>query len=201
MGLVTKDVRATMLAAIAGGVVAATLSCASTPQAPPGMTVVASSGTTSTPGSMLVAYPKTACTGTDSAVFLDEKGAFIGAVAPGTATYVAFPAGATKLWMVSSRDVVANPGAWFRRHEVRAPGDRVEQGILVEVARRDAKNCFRTAKPHPERVTYDVATQAALPLVWLDVRGDEDGEHWLAEHHARVTELLGQPPADPAGGE
>src|SRR4051794_1048126 len=43
----------------------------------PGMIAVTSSGTSSGPGSMLVAFPVSACTGTSSAVFLDEKGGFV----------------------------------------------------------------------------------------------------------------------------
>ena len=172
--------------------------CSSTPNAP-GMVVVASSGTSSSPGSMLVAFPKSACTGTDSAVFIDEKGGFIGAVAPGTATYVAFPPGASRLFVVSSRDVTAARGTWFRRHVVRAPGERVDHGIVVEVPRIDTKNCYRHAVPKPEIVTYQEARHASLELMWLDVRADE-GATWLTEHSARVTELLGLPPAaDPPG--
>lgn len=191
MGLAKDLAVACSLAALAMGA----SSCASAPNAP-GMAIVASSSTTSGPGLMLVAFPKTACTGTDSAVFIDDKGAFVASVAPGTATYLSFPDEVTRLYVVSSRDVLAPKGAWFRRHEIAAPGGRVDHGILVEVARVDAKNCYRTATPNPEIVTYEVATRAALPLVWLDVAGDV-GTLWLDEHRARVTELLGQPPADP----
>ena len=166
--------------------------CASGPNAPPGMIVVESSGATSAPGSMLVAFPKSTCTGSDSAVFLDEKGAFVSAVAPGTATYVAFPPGAAKLFVVSSKDVVAPPGLHFRRSEIMAPGERVDRGIVVEVPRIDGKNCYRGAIPRPTVVSYQDATRAALPLAWLDIQPDE-GTHWLDEHRPRVTELLGTP--------
>lgn len=155
----------------------------------PGMAVVASSGGASGPGSMLVAFPSSACSGTDSAVFLDDKGAFVAAVAPGTATYVAFPEEATRLYVFSSRDVTAERGTWFRRHEVVRPPERVEQGILVDVARLDAKNCYRNAVPRLSVVTYEVATRATKDLKWLDVRAAE-GTRWLDEHRARVTELL-----------
>ena len=175
---------------------AASSSCASGPNAP-GMAVVASSGASSGPGSMLVAFPKTACTGTDTAVFMDDKGAFIGSVAPGTATYVAFPPEATRIFVVAGTDITANRGAWFRRHEIAAPGERVDHGIVVGVPRRDAKNCYGSAQPHPEVVTYEAATRAALKLTWLDVSSDE-GEKWLTEHRARVNELLGRVPPDPA---
>ena len=162
----------------------------------PGMAIVNSSGTSSGPGSMLVAFPTTACTGTASAVFLDDKGGFVGAVAPGTATYLAFPEEATHLYVVSSQDVTAAKGTWFRRHDVTRPPERVEVGLVVEVARVDAKNCYRNATPTPNLVTYDVATRATKDLKWLDVR-QEEGTAWLDEHRARVTELLDKTPPPP----
>jgi len=160
------------------------------------MVLVPYSGTSSGPGSMLVAFPTTACTGTASAVFLDEKGGFVGAVAPGTATYLAFPDEATRLFVVSSQDVNAAKGTWFRRHEVARPPERVEVGLVVEVARVDAKNCYRNATPTPTVVTYEVATRATKDLKWLDVR-QEAGTLWLEEHRPRVTELLGKTPPPP----
>jgi hypothetical protein len=162
----------------------------------PGMVLVPYSGTSSGPGSMLVAFPTTACTGTASAVFLDEKGAFVGAVAPGTATYLAFPEEATHLFVVSSPDVTAPKGTWFRRHEVKRPPERVEAGLVIEVPRVDAKNCYRNAMPAPTLVTYEVATRATKDLKWLDVR-QEEGTRWLDEHRPRVTELLGTVPPPP----
>jgi hypothetical protein len=180
---------------LAVGVVGA---CASAPSAP-GMAVVSSSSGASTPGSMLVAFPKTACTGTDSAVFLDEKGAFVASVAPGTATYLAFPQEAAHLFVVSSKDVNAEPGAWFRRHEITRPAQRADhgKGILVEVPRYDAKNCGgRNATPRPHVVPNERATQASADLTWLEIR-PEEGAQWVGQHKARVDELLGPPPADP----
>jgi hypothetical protein len=148
------------IAAIATGATGAT-GCAG-PTAP-GMAVVSSSGTSSGPGSMLVAFP-------DSA---------------------------TRLYVVSSRDVTAQPGTWFRRHEIARPPERVEKGIVIEVSRTDAKNCHRNATPAPELVTFETATRATKDLKWLDVRADE-GTRWLDEHRARVTQLLETPPATPA---
>ncbi len=191
MAQASKIVAASLLAAACAAATGALAGCAA-PTAP-GMAVVASSGSTSGPGSMLVAFPSNPCTGTDSAVFLDDKGSFVAAVAPGTATYVAFPDAATRLYVFSSRDVTAERGTWFRRHEVARPPERVEQGILVDVARVDAKNCYRNALPTPSVVSYEVATRATKDLKWLDVRAEE-GTRWLDEHRARVTELLDKPP-------
>jgi len=161
------------------------------------MAVVASSSTTSGPDAILVAFPASACTGNDSAVFIDQKGGFVGAVAPGTAAYLAFPDGG-RLFVVSSRDVNALPGAWFRRHEIAQPGGRVEHGIVLDVARIDAKNCYRNATPSPALVTFEAATHAAKTLTWLDVES-EAGAKWLDEHRPRVTELLGPTPPEPSG--
>lgn len=154
------------------------------------MTVVASSGTASSPGSMLVAFPITQCSGRDSAVFLDDKGAFVSAVAPGTATYLTFPEG-QRLFVVSNRDVLAPRGTAFKRHEIANPGSaRVERGIVVEVPRRDAKTCSENAAPVPEVVTYEIATRAAINLKWLDVNTTE-GPAWVDEHRPRVDEIVG----------
>ena len=166
------------------------------PPTAPGMAVVATSASASGPGSMLVAFPTTPCTGNDSAVFLDDKGAFVAAVAPGTATYVAFPEEATRLYVFSSHDINAEPRTWFSRRVVVRPPERVEQGLVVEVARRDAKNCYRFAPPNPLVVSYDDATRAAKDLRWLDVRPGE-GAQWVGEHRARVTELITQKPHPP----
>lgn len=170
--------------------------CSSAPRAP-GMAIVKSSATTSGPDAILVVFPVTACTGNDSAVFIDDKGGFVGAVAPGTAAYLIFPTDGGRLFVVSSKDVIARPGAWFRRHEIAAPGGRVEHGIVVDVARIDAKTCNPSAVPSPELVTFEAATQAAKTLTWLDVH-PEAGAQWLEEHRARVTELLGRTPPEPA---
>lgn len=165
----------------------------------PGMAVVASSSSASGPGSMLVAFPSNPCTGSDSAVFLDDKGGFVAAVAPGTATYVAFPEAATRLYVFSSRDLKAERGTTFHRQEVMRPPERVEQGILVDVAHLDAKTCDHNALPTPSVVSYEVATRATRELKWLDVRPAE-GARWLDEHRARVTELLENlPPPAPSG--
>ena len=40
---------------------------------------------------VLVAFPVSACTGSDSAVFIDERGHFIGSVSPGTAAVLPLP--------------------------------------------------------------------------------------------------------------
>lgn len=153
------------------------------------MTVVQSSGAASGPGSMLVAFPVASCAGKDSAVFLDEKGSFVGAVAPGTATYLAFPDD-KRVFVVSSRDVVAPRGTPFHRQEIAHPGSaRVERGIIVQVPQRDAKTCPDNAAPIPDVVTYELATRAAINLKWLDVDTAE-GPAWALEHRARIDELV-----------
>jgi hypothetical protein len=175
--------------------IVATSACSSGPHAP-GMSVVKSSATTSGPDAILVVFPATTCTGQDSAVFIDDKGGFVGAVAPGTAAYLIFPGDGKRLFVVSSKDVTARPGAWFRRTEIAAPGGRVEHGIVVDVARIDAKTCNAASVPSPELVTFEAATHAAKSLTWLDVES-EAGAKWLDEHRPRVTELLGPTPPEP----
>lgn len=157
------------------------------------MAIVRSSETTSGPGALLVAFPMTACAGKDSAVFLDDKGGFVAAVGPGTATYLAFPDEATRLFVVTTRDVAAKPGTTFRRHELPRPPERVEQGVVVGVAHHPKMVCDPGAALAPDVVTFEAATRATKDLKWLDAR-PEEGSLWLDEHRARVTELVGPPP-------
>ena len=162
------------------------------PAGPPGMVLVRSSGTTSGPGALLVAFPATECSGKDSAVFLDDKGGFVAAVAPGTATYLAFPDDATSLFVVTTRDVAAKPGTTFRRHELPRPPTRVEQGVVMRVA-ESKLGCDPSLTLAPDVVTFEAATRATKDLKWLDARPAE-GARWLDEHRARVTELMSAPP-------
>jgi len=186
--MVSAMARANEIFTAVACVAIASLAACGSPRAP-GMTLVVSSGSASSPGSMLVAFPAGQCTGRDSAVFLDEKGGFVSAVAPGNATYLTFP-DEKRLFVVSSRDVLAPRGTAFKRHEIANPGSaRVERGIVVEVPRRDAKTCLADAAPVPEVVTYELATRAALNLKWLDV-DTTAGPAWVDEHRARVDELV-----------
>ena len=71
--------------------------------------------------------------------------------------------------------------------------------VVVSVPRLDAKNCYRSATPIPEVVTFEAATQAAKNQKWLDVRAGE-GAQWLEQHRARVDELLDRAPPAPKPG-
>src|SRR5688572_8418728 len=56
---------------------------------------------------LLVAYPRTACSGSASGIVVDERGRFLGAIAPGTAALLNVPADATTLSLFSSVEVTA----------------------------------------------------------------------------------------------
>jgi hypothetical protein len=141
--------------------------------------------------SLLVAFPVTACTSSESAVFVDEEGRFIGSVAPGTAASLVVFARSKHLFVISSLDVTETPRTWFVRHEIPR---RSDQGVIVEVPRADGHNCAgKWSGPlvlRPRAATHDETVQAALGLTWLEVRADE-GNRWLDDHRERVDELVG----------
>jgi hypothetical protein len=146
------------------------------------------------PGTLFVAFPVTACSGAESAVFLDEEGRFIGAVAPGTAAYLPMRAESKRLFVVGSADVTAPPKTAFLRHEIPR---RSDQGVLVEVPGADAHNCSaKWSGPlelRPASATLEATAEKARGATWLAVRTAE-GDRWLDEHRARVDELLGRAP-------
>ncbi len=140
---------------------------------------------------LLVAFPVTACTGTESAVFIDERGRFVGAVSPGTAASLRVARGAQHLFVVGSADVTAPVRMSFLRHE--APR-RSDQGVIIRVPSADGHNCSgKWSGPltvRPEAATLAATTEIARGLTWLEVR-PTDGNGWLDENRARVDELVG----------
>lgn len=135
---------------------------------------------------MVVAFPKGACTGTANAIFLDDAGNFVSAIAPGTAANLVFPEGARRVFEVSNFDVEASPGTRFFRQHVALSS---EHGIVLDVPRRDGRNCANRGVPRPVVVTASEARTAAESLVWLEP-DPRAGAAWLAEHRVRVQELV-----------
>ena len=184
-----------------GSVLLVAPSCA--PLTPPGM--VASSGAAHVTGAppppdtdlaLLVAFPATPCTTTESAVFVDDEGRFLGAVAPGTAATLSIQPESKRLFVVGSFDVVAGPRTWFARYEVPR---RSDQGVIVEVVAADGHNCMGRwtgpLSPRPEAVTLALATKAMEGLRQFRVNGSE-GRRWFDEHRERVDELVGRAPIE-----
>lgn len=147
---------------------------------------------TPTGQTLFVAFPESACTSTESAVFLDEQGRFVGSVVPGTAAAMPLPPGSKKVLMVGSLDVLAPPQTWFVRHEVLT---RPDEAVIVEIGEADEHNCkgkwSGPLSPRPRVATLDATLQAAEGLSRLDVRQAE-GNAWLEEHRDRVDELVGK---------
>jgi hypothetical protein len=141
---------------------------------------------------LLVAFPSSACTSTESAVFMDEEARFIGSVAPGTAAELVIPRASKHLFVVGSVDVLENPGIWFVRHEVPL---RTDQGVLVKVVQADGHNCegkwSGPLSPRPVAVSLPTVVEAARGLTRLEVRAGE-GRQWLDENRERVDELIGR---------
>ena len=164
-------------------------------------TIVASSpgSEASTSGvTLLVALPVSACSGTESAVFLDERGRFVGSVSPGTAAALTVPRDSQHLYVFGSADITAPTRMSFLRHEAPL---RPDQGIVIAVPAADGHNCSgKWSGPltvTPQATSIAATTEAARTLTWLEVRGAA-GTQWLDEHHARVDELLGRVPASDA---
>jgi hypothetical protein len=141
---------------------------------------------------LLVAFPASACTSSENAVFLDEEGRFIGAVAPGTAAAMAVGPASKHVFVVGSLDVIAPPGTWFLRREVPR---RSDQGVIVAVGDGDEHNCKTKwsgpLSPRPEAYGLAVTAQATRGLRQLQVNVAE-GRRWLDDNRERVDELVGR---------
>jgi hypothetical protein len=143
---------------------------------------------------LLVAFPVSPCSGTESAVFLDERGHFVGSVSPGAAAALTVPRESQHLFVFGSSDITAPLKMSFLRHEAPL---RPDQGIVIEVPSADGHNCAgKWSGPltvRPQATSLAATTEAARKLTWLEVR-PADGSRWLDEHRARVDELLGLVP-------
>ena len=155
-------------------------------------------GTAST---LPVAFPASACTTAESAVFVDEDGRFVGAVAPGTAATLVLAPDSKRLFVVGSFDVTAPPRTWFVRHEVPR---RPDQGVIVAVEQADGHNCegkwSGPLLPRPKAATLAEVAKAAQGLRRLETAPGE-GNRWLDEHRERVNELIGRVEEAPPGLE
>src|SRR5690606_34392582 len=70
---------------------------------------------------LVVVYPRTACSGSASTVFMDRRGRFLGAVGPGTAALLTVPRDLDALVAVSSVEVSAPLGRWGAVDEIAVP--------------------------------------------------------------------------------
>ena len=148
---------------------------------------------------LLVVYPRTACAGSASTVFMDEEGTFIGAVAPGTAALLDVPNGVRKVVAVSSVEVSAPLRTWSLADDVALPSP--PSGLLLRARQWNGRECASG-----QYAAASVASKAQLEDVlgeeeirWLEPRPQE-GQAWLDAHRERVGEVLAQRHAPPPPG-
>jgi len=143
---------------------------------------------------LLVVHPRAACSGSARVVFLDERGTFFGAVAPGEAALLEVPRDAAKLQVVSSVEITAPLRSWFVTGEVAVPP--FPSGLVVRPRRVNARECLSTgqyADASPATRAELEAVLADAEVAWLEPRVAE-GQRWIDRHRARVAEVLARGP-------
>src|SRR6185295_17869229 len=138
---------------------------------------------------LLVAYPRTACSGSARTVLMDERGTYFGAVGPGEASLITLPVGMRTIVAVSAVEIVAPPRTHFPYDEIDVPP--APSAVLLESTRVSARQCSKTGQ-------YASATSvskheieerlADAEITWLEPQLRE-GQAWLDEHRARVDEM------------
>lgn len=145
---------------------------------------------------ILAVYPRDPCTGSASAVVVDESGRFIGAVAPGTATLLRVPQRGQVL-AFSSIDVTASEQAEPLVQEIDLRS--VPDGLVFRTLRGPSmRSCSRNAGgQYMEAVA---SSKDALDAVLADKEPtflEPDaavGQAWLDAHRARLARIVGVAP-------
>lgn len=149
---------------------------------------------------LLVVFPRSACSGSASGVVVDERGHFLGAIAPGTAALLTLPASVTDVIVFSSVEVTAPVGTWHDAKRVAVPSTATRDGIVIRSTRWSARECATG-----QYFDLEIATKEALEteLAESDVRwitpSGGSGQTWLDAHGRRVAEVLATPPSGPPG--
>lgn len=149
---------------------------------------------------LLVLFPRTACSGSASGVVVDDRGRFLGAIAPGTAALLNVPADIASVAIFSSVEVTAPVGTWHDAKRIALPPSASRSGIVVRSTRWSARECATG-----QYFDIEVATKEALEtelaeseIRWVAPAG-ADGQAWLDEHGTRIAEVLSTPPSGPPG--
>jgi hypothetical protein len=139
---------------------------------------------------LLVVYPRDACSGSASGVLVDDRGHYLGAIAPGTASLLSIPARLRTIHVFSSVEVTAPAGAWFSTDVVAVPPSPA--GLVLRATRFSARQCGSG-----QYLDVTAASKEALEheleesqVRWF-VAGPREGQAWLDAHRARVDEVLG----------
>jgi hypothetical protein len=149
---------------------------------------------------LLVVFPRTACSGSASGVVVDERGRFLGAIAPGTAALLNVPADVAKVAVFSSVEVTAPVGTWHDAKRIALPSTRSRSGLVVRSTRWSARECA-TGQYFDVEIASKAELEAELgqyEIRWMALAGS-DGQTWLDAHGARVAEVLTTPPSEPPG--
>lgn len=149
---------------------------------------------------LLVVFPRSACSGSASSIVVDERGRFLGAVAPGTAALLTLPASVTTVAIFSSVEVTAPVGTWHDAKRISVPSAPSRSGIVIRSARWSARECATG-----QYFDLEIATKESLEnelaeseIRWVAPTG-AGGQSWLDAHGTRVAEVLSTPPSDPPG--
>lgn len=143
---------------------------------------------------LLVVYPRDACTGSTSAVIVDERGRFLGAVAPETAALVRVPREG-RLLAFSSIDVTASDRSEPLVQEIDPRA--VTDGFVFRTLRgRTMRHC--TTGQYMEALFASKSELEAViaekEYVFLEP-DSAAGQAWLDAHRARVDRIIGLAPA------
>ncbi len=140
----------------------------------------------------LVVYPRTACSGSAATVLVDDRGRFLAAVTPGTATLIRLAARAQTIHAFSGVEVTAARGTWSWVDDVAVSAEA--SGLALKSARLDARQCGRSGQYAEARVASRAELQQYLANVELqwEAPAQREGDAWLEAHRPRVDEILAQ---------
>jgi hypothetical protein len=138
---------------------------------------------------LLVVFPRTPCSASASGVFVDERGRFLGAVAPGSAALLSVPVAARSITLFSSVEVTAPLGTWHDAKRVTVPV--APSGLILHATQWGPRECasgqYFEARAATKRELE--AELAESDVDWLSPSRHE-GQAWLDSHRRRVAEVL-----------
>ena len=140
---------------------------------------------------LLVVYPRDACSGSASAVIIDARGRFLGAVAPGTAALLRVPADTGRVATFSSVEVTT----WDGDHAAIDTLDLepAPAGLLLRTWRPAShRGCGGGGQFVDAALASKEQLESALAeheITWL-APDPPAGQAWLDAHHTRVANVL-----------
>jgi hypothetical protein len=133
---------------------------------------------------VLVAYPRTAYSGSARIVFVDDAGGYLGAVGPGEGALLVVPLTSPRIRAFSSIELGAPVGAWFTLSEIHLALTEPASGILLRpFSNGQFADVAIVKKARLEEIL------GATEIRWFEPRLEE-GRAWLASHQSRVGDIL-----------